>query len=255
MFCFVSLAGCGQSAYEQRLETTKLKFRHDEQLDENLGPLWSDTGISLRPPKQFKLMPPPKTAAKTKNNPDPPEPVIDERLPSYFNVDLPGLRGAFKVDLTVRAEDNSTQKAPAYLYVLTNQHLAGKPEEARKFHIDFAQSFAEGMNVSIKETDWHEERLPRRATPFAEQVPYKMTILAPEPAVNSPATKASLYLHQKGDVLVALIAILPEGIDPKEKIPERLDLTLETLRIAIDRLAPPTKPGQPGKPASSGISL
>jgi hypothetical protein len=55
-------AGCGAETYEQRLEITGKYFRSLELQKANLAETWVDpeTGISLRPPRQFELLPPPE---------------------------------------------------------------------------------------------------------------------------------------------------------------------------------------------------
>lgn len=252
------LAGCGTSQYEQRLNDTQTLYRHIELLDDNLAAKWSDSGIELRVPKQFRVLPPPKPAKSKPGEPE--EPVFDDRLPSY-NLALPGLRGAWVADVPVRV-DEKTEKRPARLYLLSNHDLAGgKPEEVSKFHVNAAAQIAESLGVTIAPTDWVDEKFPRRATAFVEQVPFKSTELRrpdKEPLVfDNVPLRFTLYLHQKGDVLVVLVSIIPEGIDSRERLHEKQDLAFETLRITNDRLprAPATKPGDKTKTAPTGTGV
>src|SRR5262249_15280988 len=137
------LAGCGGKLYEDRLANTSILLAHIGQLNDNLQPKWTDaeTGVSLRAPPQVAVLPPPpRPELSPEDKAKPPEErpqleeVPDERQPKYLNVELPGLRGAFEAKVRVIGENNAETTADAWVYVMTNHHLAEKTEQAKEFN-------------------------------------------------------------------------------------------------------------------------
>lgn len=240
-----TVAGCGGDLYEQRLENSKKLFAHMEQLDSNLDKPWTDpqSGVSLRVPLGFVMIPPPATAQTAAENPaqpqegqpgeeKPPEAgeVVDERQPKYMNVELPGLRGAFTAPIKVFA-DNVQADGFGFIYVMSNHHLAEKAESAKTFGFDVARMIAEAVHVSLEQTAWQDAQFPMRRDVFASPVAYKYVLLSPDEPVNGVSTQFGIYLHDRGDVQVVVVFVLPNGSDPALKFGERIPLCLETLSV------------------------
>src|SRR5215510_11986499 len=91
----LALAGCGGELYEERLANTKILFVHEELLNQNLQGRWTDadTGVGLRIPLKFEMLPPPAAPAAADKPPgqggdEPAEDeaeVPDDRQPKYIN--------------------------------------------------------------------------------------------------------------------------------------------------------------------------
>ena len=160
------LAGCGAEAYERRLGNTKLLFAHMDVVNSNLqASTWSDpeTGVSLRAPLQFAVLPPPVKAAPeaetakqkpseaAKGEPaeeeeDEEEELPDDRQPSYINLGLPGLRGAFKATVKMISTGKATPDGEAFLYVMSNHDLAENPDEAKEFKNEFVKNLTDTLH-------------------------------------------------------------------------------------------------------------
>ena len=149
------LAGCGGKLYEDRLVNTSTLLAHIGHLKDNLHDKWVDpeTGVSLRVPLQFAMLPPPakpepspedKSKPKEKPEEQPKEEEIpDERQPKYLNVELPGLRGAFEASVKLFVDNDPAAAGDAWLYVMTNHYLADKSDEAKEFSQTVIKNLAE----------------------------------------------------------------------------------------------------------------
>jgi hypothetical protein len=146
------LAGCGTEQYDDRLRNTATLFAHEELLKQHLQGKWSDAenGIDLRIPHKFEVLPPPvkpepkeKPAGEEGEKTEEEEvEVIDDRQPKYLNVELPGLRGAFRAEVKVIADNNLETTGDAWIYVLSNQDLAERIDEAKEFNTSFVKTLA-----------------------------------------------------------------------------------------------------------------
>jgi len=136
---FVVMCGCGAETYRARLKETAAYFRYQQSLNEELGPKWSERGVSFQPPKQFQMIPPPAPPETDEGEPAALDAAEDPRQPHYLGIELPGLLGAWEA--TVQADVGGTE-APrkAYLYVLGNhdRYLEGPDSEG---FADDPQSF------------------------------------------------------------------------------------------------------------------
>jgi len=269
------LAGCGAEAYERRLGNTKLLFAHMDQLNTNLqASTWSDpeTGVSLRAPLQFAVIPPPVKAP-----PDPAEAnqkagqaakgeameeeeeeeVPDDRQPSYINLGLPGLRGAFKAPVRMI----STGAAPAadgeaFIYVLSNHDLAEKPDEAKEFKNEFIKELTETLHVAFDpDKDSRDERFPPgdpALNGFVTPVKFwNVTVTSPE-EIAGYVRVFSAYIHEKADMQVIVLFVLPADTDSSENLTKRIPLCLETLGVVGDRISLPRKSGPAAGTAPAG---
>lgn len=83
-----ALAGCGVSAYEERLAKTDQRNRYFARLDAALDPYWNQIswGIWLRPPKGLLSVPPPALAKEGEDEP----PDLRQEFQGV-PLDLPGI--------------------------------------------------------------------------------------------------------------------------------------------------------------------
>ena|SRR5579863_3923277 len=261
------LAGCGAAAYETRLGNTSKLFKHMDELNSNLQQsTWSDpeTGISLRAPLQFAVVPPPvKTepdpaAAKEKpkdaaqeeamEEEEEEEEVPDDRQPDYINLGLPGLRGAFKA--TVKMISTGAAAAAdgeAFVYVLSNHDLAEKPDEAKEFKNEFIKELTETLHVTLDpDKDSRDEKFPAgdpAVNGFVKPVKYiNFTVTSPE-EIAGYVRIFSAYLYEQADIQVIVLFVLPADTDTSENLTKRIPLSLETLAVYGDRLVLPRKSG------------
>jgi hypothetical protein len=256
----VLLTGCGADEYEARLKDTRAMFAHQEQLSQHLqGPWADDTGISLRVPMHFAMLPPPvkpaadpaaekaKAAAKQaggkKEVEEPDEELIDNRQPAYMNIGLPGLRGAFRAPLKAFGEGNALVEGEGFLYVLTNHHLADQPDTAADFEKNVVQMLSEALHKTVEQTKWLDDRFPTEAkakASFVKSIPYKSVDLPSDEPIAGYFRDFTAYLYTQGDVQVVLLFVLPKDVEPAEKLAERIPLCLETLQVPGNKLVPPT---------------
>jgi hypothetical protein len=269
------LAGCGAEAYEKRLGNTKLLFAHMDLVNSNLQGTWSDpeTGISLRAPSQLVVVPPPvkpapdADAAKQKadaaakgeamEEEEEEEEIPDDRQPNYINLGLPGLRGAFKAPVKMISTGNAKAEGEAFMYVLSNHDLAENPEEAKEFKNEFIKNLTETLHVTFDpEKDSRDEKFPPgdpATNGFVTPVKYwNITVTSPE-EIAGYVRIFSAYIHEKADMQVIVLFVLPADTDTSENFTKRIPLCLETLSVFGDHLSLPRKSGSAAgsAPASS----
>jgi hypothetical protein len=264
MLSVLLLAGCGADLYEERLENTKVVFARIDLLNQHLQSLWTDgdgVGVRLRVPQQFGLLPPPakpdpsaQPAAKPAegdeaagNEEGAAEAEIhDDRQPAYMSVELPGLRGAWKAEVNINAENNVAVKGEAFVYVMSNHHLADKVEEAEKFSQEFIKALAEAAHVPPPdETAWETLTFPAKKGQFVKPRKYNKVGIDPDEPVGDLVRQFSMYIYTDGKVQVIVLFVLPKDVDnTSEKFAERIPLCLETLE-ASNQLVKPTAGGGP----------
>ncbi len=256
------LAGCGAETYEERLKNTRAMFAHQEQLNANLTGAWGDqeTGVSLRVPLQFVMLPPPvkpppdpaveaaKAAAKKNGEKFEEEEVelIDDRQPAYMNIGLPGLRGAFRTPLNAIGDNNALVEGDGFLYVLTNHHLADLPDQAKEFEKQVIQTLGEALHKIVEPSDWKDDRFPADAkakASFVKSVPYKIVTLTSDEEIAGYFREFTAYLYEQGDIQVVVLFVLPKDVEPSAKLAERIPLCLETLVVSGSRLIAPSAGG------------
>jgi hypothetical protein len=253
IFCaaVLFLAGCGGKFYEERLANTSILLAHIGQLNDNLQPKWTDaeTGVSLRAPLQFTILPPPakpELSAEDKAKPPeerpPLEEVPDERQPKYLNVELPGLRGAFEAKVKVIGENNSEATADAWLYVMTNHHLAGNTDQAKEFNQTVVKNLGGALHLNPPPADSFDSvHFPAKVGTFVKPVKYMSVVITPSEFVGGVARQFSVYLYEQNEIQVVILFVLPQNVDSSEKLDtERIPLCLETLEVTGDRLILPT---------------
>jgi hypothetical protein len=264
------LAGCGTEAYEARLKDTKAMFEHQEQLNQNLLAAWGDgeTGVSLRVPKLFETLPPPakptvdpakekakeeaKAAAKKAGKPPPEEEeedeeeIIDNRQPTFMNIELPGLHGAFRAPLKVIGPGNTTIDGEGFVYVLTNHHLYDQPDTAKEFRKHVVQVLSEGLHKTVEDSAWHDERFPTEArakASFVKSILYRNVTVTSDDAIMGYVREFAAYQYEQGEIQVVVLFVYPKDVDPVERLTDRIPLCLETLVVNGTKLFAPITSG------------
>ncbi len=283
---FGSFSGCGAKTYEERLETTKAYYDYIDRLNRNLGPQFSESGVSMRAPKQFTLIPAPprrpKRPARANNATgagnsaaeDSEEPrKKDPRQPDFLDVELPGLIAAWQADLeTLGGSGGSAQpvRQTGYIYLLSNAEFwrtfkTKKGNESNispiKFHDDVMDILTGTLNIEIGKhargsaTDrvnkWFTETVPaKKDERFAPKKEITTITLVPdlEEGEESEAFQREyqVYLFANGDMKIVLIYALPRNVSAAENLIDRTLFSLQTLNVSAEK--PRGAPG--GKAAS-----
>jgi hypothetical protein len=239
-------AGCGREAYERRLDESKRYFTYLDKLNQNLAPQWIGRGVNLRVPKQFQVIPP-KPKPKPKKGPSkgggndapkdaadaPPDQERDPRQPTFADITLPGLVGAFSTKLATAGKGREM----GYLYVLTNGELLGRKgsdEKAAQFNNTVIHTIAQ----AVGQPDPPPEKLASNSVPKADPkdawVPkrtFKMVRPGFPASIEGKDYRIDVYNCKDQKNEVSLVYVLPENVSPTERLASNVDLSLETLQI------------------------
>ena len=216
-----SLCGCGAQTYEDRIETTKQYYDYIDRLNQNLGPQHSDSGVTVRLPKQFALVPAPvRRPPRPQATPNvaagenatgtvaaaEPEEIIDPRQPDYLDVELPGLIAAWNANLSTvgsAAGANQPEMHPGSIYLLSNYNLwrtfktPNETIDPTKFHDEVMRTLTGALGVHIDERV-HGSATDRVNKWFSETV---------------PATKDQQFAPRKE---IRTITLIPEAREEEE---------------------------------------
>lgn len=237
--------GCGTRTYLYRLNQTKRYHAYLERLNDNLHRPWSsiDQAVTLRVPLQFEVIPPPAAETDEEGNPLPIPPSRDPRQPDFLGTHLPGLLGAWKTRQPLElVAGNRPARADAYMYVLSNWELWKSAETAKSavdFQTDLTGVLTSGLRVSLPEDDqWQTSRYPA-AGGYVQPKEFISVTLSPPHPIHGAATDVFLHLYQTGrpgaEIQVAILFVIPQGYDSRQKLPERMALCLETLTVATEK--------------------
>jgi hypothetical protein len=237
--------GCGREMYEQRLDESKRYFTYLDKLNQNLSPPWVGNGLKLRVPKQFQVIAPPKPKGKkdakappkasSKEAPkdapeEPPVEARDPRQPTFADLTLPGLQGAFTTQLSVGAKG----REPGYLYVLTNSDLLGRKgsdEKAAQFNNTVLHTIA----LAVGLPDPAPDKMANDAVPKGEAWVAKRVFKVVRPglpaSIDGKEYRIEVYNCKQEKNEVSLVYVLPENVSPAEKLATNIDLSLETLQL------------------------
>jgi hypothetical protein len=255
-------SGCGAETYRSRLDNTAQYFAYQQKLKDELGPTRSDFGVTFQPPKQFRWIdPPPPPEVDENGDPVSVDGAEDPRQPHYLGLQLPGLLGAWEatVDAEVAGQD---QPRKAYLYLLGNhaRHLqTGSSrfhEEPKTYLIDLENQLAGTIGVVLPEghsgtgaqkNQRYQEIAPRIEpnSKFSPRKEFIAVTLSPQIDVGDLDLPFEMQLYEWDGrhIQVAVLMIYPQSISPRERLQERLLLSLETLVVNDN---PPTAASQGG---------
>ena len=262
-------AGCGEAAYKAGLGRTVEYYDHLELVEDSLRPAYvTPLGlVSLRVPSQLVPTPIPTQeevdAAAAAGEPSP----LDTLHPSFLGVRLPGLAGTWSVQVPV-THDGVDSMQPTFLYLCTNEGLLDGQaqqtyEQAAEGEVIDAGAFgfigqveatlANAFGVSIPEGVLGEgdaaaasTKLPtntryvelypgRRFQAFYDRQPVTEIEFRPLGEIAAFEVPYRIHLYELEplgtDVRAAVLLVVPEGIDPRERLDERLELMLATARL------------------------
>lgn len=252
--------GCGYETYELRLKQSKDYFAYLERVEANLAPVWSDQHgiIKVRVPKQFVSIPAPQPIKREDGTLE--MPAVDPRQPDYLNLILPELTGAWEAPVEVTLPDGNRETRKAYIYAMSNywQFIGENPSETP----NFTRSAVELIGLSLEQTLPDEKKTapetemhPKPGT-YVPSASYNVYRYQPKAITQQTEDRRSsvnytfeIYERQNGDVQVPIVVVLPEGIDPREKINERIPMMLESVVLTG---TPPRPDAQKNAPASTG---
>lgn len=235
--CGLCLLGCGQQVYQERVKQTATFYAYVNKLNANVGAAWKGSPIEeVRLPLQFReIRKPPAT--KDPDTGEMREPEIDPRQPDYVALKLPGLVATWEAPFRVLL-DGAPATRKGYLYVTTNAFMYANADDSR-----LAPDFVKNMLSLMAEklafqpldpaVDLLRESYPRAAPFYTTQKNYDVFRLPPDALVidGAPYT-IEIYVQHAGAVDVALIAVLPIGLESNENLAERLPMTLSTMKVS-----------------------
>lgn len=239
------LSGCGTETYEQRLKETAQYFAYADTRNQGLSENWSSPTIKMKAPVELKLLSPPVAAPATDSE-DPaatePEPTqtIDPRQPDYIDLVLPGLEGAWSVELPVDLDNESVDR-PAYLYVLSNHYLLKEKrmDEAVNFQSDVLSEIERAFNIYLEPENFTTERFPR-GKGYSVAKDFLFTSFQPETQIAGIDYQFDIYQAESGNNQVIILLVVPKNIGLDSKLKEHMDYSLET----VDIIAPQSRGGQ-----------
>ncbi|MGD9856212.1 MAG: hypothetical protein AB7U20_14810 [Planctomycetaceae bacterium] len=238
--------GCGGELYERRLGETVSYFEYKDQISRELGRVWNDRGVSLQPPRQFSLIPPPAVAEAPEGQAAFIDPSQDPRQPHYLGIELPGLIGAWDADVSVDAGGN--QKA--YLYVLSNydRHLQlqsgeGADGDPQSLIADVESSISRAIGVYLpdgtggsgqKKNQRYQETIPRGLphSKYQPQQQFTAITFSPEVQPTDVPVEMQIYEWEGQKMQAAVLMVYPAAVSPREDLHNRLLLAMETFRAS-----------------------
>gem|GEM_PF-595327 len=228
----LAAGGCGLETYEQRLEATRAYYAYLDKLDQNLANSWRSSPVDdLRVPKNFKELPAP---VPTKNPDGSLEfPDVDPRQPDFANLTIEGLIGAWRADVDVLV-NNERVSRPAYLYAASNSplYLAGQAEDA----VNFTKNFIPNLETALQATGKPElAAVFPKGHQFVPRQTFEVLLLNSDLPIHNSRYSFETYSTQQGDNQVVLLLAVPAGMEPQSKVPERMQMTLESLKLSNQR--------------------
>jgi hypothetical protein len=249
------LFGCGSEQYEARLKETNAFFEYRQSLDRVLQPgSWNypPYQISMRIPKGFNLLPPPKIAKEGEPVPE------DTRQPLYLGLRLPGLVGAWQGEFPCDGGNR-----PVFLYVCSNHQSyleqAKDPEitEPALFLTELENLLSATMQVQLPPGEVtqvgnnvrYAEICPRDGK-YALQKKFTGVTFVPPGVLPQVGVeiKTQMYSHYNGPIHVAILAVYPASI--RERLEDKLLTALET--FSVSNQIPRAPVGKAGGAAGQG---
>lgn len=239
----ISITGCGQATYEERLKASAEFYEYMQQIEANLAsPIWerNDQGIKMRLPLPFRApMQGPERLTDDDGNiyfgPDP-------RQLEALGLELPGIIEAWQAELP----GESGEGIDSRIYVLSNHSRfklvdGAVVDEPMEFLTDVENILSQLFDVSIPEgiSDRPADHLryayttPTPGSAAAKYTsPKKFTVIrfVTDVPINGQAVQASLYEHQSGDIQAAVLVVGPRSFSSQFR--QRLELALQTLAVS-----------------------
>lgn len=232
--------GCGVEAYQERmLQNTVPLFNYKQELESSLGPEWRKGEVRLRLPSWFSEVPAPK-----KNEPD-------KRLPPGLDAEFVGLLGGFRGKVEAVTSDGKTVETPVYAMVLSNRVLLAsrdpkvKPSKfAQQFLAELSRAVGGGKFLSDKSLS----RVSVGGKSFQPNLRYDWGTL--ETTSGAVPMEYRVYIHDAPPLQVAVVFLVPKEAARSERLSDRIDLSLQTLRADSSNASSATpSPATPNSPS------
>ena len=175
----------------------------------------------------------------------------DPRQPDYLDWEIDGLVGAWKGPVEMSGESQAGSGI-AYLYAATNQHLffASDAQRLSGFSANLLSDMEAVFQTSAVADATGDRRLTfPRGNQYSAQQAFDKYILRPEIVINETRYTFEVFTQRQGDNQVVLIYAHPDGVEMRSKMPERILLMLESMKLSNDRPSAP-KPGGGAQPGS-----
>ncbi len=242
----VSATGCFERTYHDRMQVTVKFYEHLDVLNRNLGVEWMEGGFKLRPPKGFDFIPKPVPPPPDPNDPQA-KPVDEESLedlrqPGYLGIKLPGMTAAWQKNVAVD-EPGGTTTRKAYIYLLGNIKLFSVPSDRpgridpTKFQEYGVNLLATELGVQFKAEEWKPEEFPPPPFKLVPIVKGDRLLLLPERMFEETKMTFRIFIKSEKDTQAIVLFVYPDSTSSSEKLTERINLALETLRVPAEASA------------------
>jgi len=251
--CFVlfTASGCFEKTYTERMKTTEIFYAHKDKLNRNLSPEWVGMGYKIRVPQGFEFIPAPEpkqpdpddpqttTTPVPENSPENSEDLDDPRQPDFLGFRFPGLVAAWQKDVNVDGQEGTIVKK-ARFYLLSNVTLFSVPPdvpgriEPSKFYEHVTMLLSTDVMKALSQDDWAVEEFPVGGFNLVPKVKYQSATLDPERLFEETKLTFKIYLHAEGATQTLLLIVYPTETSFNEKLTDRFNLCLETLRAPQD---------------------
>ena len=236
----LTMSGCFEKSYTDRMDTTVRLFNHYDTLNRNLLGESNVDNFRVRVPREFEQIaaPVPVQAPEPGQQPAaeaPAESGVDERQPDYLGIQLLGMTAAWKKTVQTDATEGDGV-GTAYIYLLSNQRLFSIPEgqpgriEPLKFQEHMVNLLAGDLGVPFRQEDWRREQYPL-AFDLVPKITYDALKFVPERPIADLKTNFDVFISNQGDIQALVLVVYPDLIRPTEKLDERVKLMLGTLKI------------------------
>jgi hypothetical protein len=256
--CLVLLtlsAGCGRETYLERLDETKRFFAYEDRLNQNLTRVaWRGQSFLLRVPKQFQpIVPKSKPGAEGEDR--------DPRQPTFAELDLPGLQGAWQASLPLTGGEGN---GPAWLYLCSNFEALGKKgaeDKAAAFNSDLIVKIATAVGQQHQTPSYAKlpnyEIPPKGQEAFVDKLKFRVASPGIPLIFDDKAYHIRIYCYKKdkSPAQISIIYVLPDNVVQAAKLDRAIDMSLETLQVTQEKPLPATSQGGKGKPAGNSKSF
>ena len=215
--CLLASAGCGER-YSGRVAGNSVPFfEHQQQLERQLGAWWSGGGLTFRPPKSMTLVPAPVGTT----------PALPAPLPG----DLLGTQAVFTGPVSVYAGEGAERKqVPMHAVVLSNLPFVVK-KSPEMDAAEYDQSLLAQL-AGVFGRDPGTFHFQSHVIGGQDFIPQRRFDMAKFVSADDPATTYELYIARSGAVQAGLLFVVPTEPERSERLPERINLTLETVSVA-----------------------
>jgi hypothetical protein len=236
------VAGCGVETYQARvIENTVPLFRYEEELNSNLGTEWSKGEIRLRLPAGLKEIPGPKKKEDA-----------ETRLPPGLDVDLKGILGGFRGKVNAVTAGGQTAKADMHVLVMSNRVLLASPSKDAKpdaFDKTLVNTLAAALgtgtsagNLPLKRVEVGNSNRDRDTYgSIPPKIVYEMVQL--DTMIDDVPMQYEVYFRRQPPLIVAVVFLVPKDPDRSERLRDKLDMSLQTLRTTAPGAAAATSGG------------